>query len=145
MVKNKFLLPLWIYKPKAKNTRLRLATLLWTCRLLKFRVNLGNIFLFFLLVIFGCKVGDNVSESEAIYCAVSFKCIKCGISPPERVLSEKVLVLISENKKFKSSSYPRCFKWVRLFLFIIIACVLCKLMTFYTRNLCVRTFKGCCC
>ena len=43
-------------------------------------------------MIFCCKVGDNVSESEAIHCGASFKSLKCYIRSLEDVLSNKYLV-----------------------------------------------------
>ena len=63
-------------------------------------------------MIFSCKVGNNVSEGEAIYCAVSFESKKCTIGTPERVLSDKVLVLNSVKIMVEIHN-----KWVRSFLF----------------------------
>ena len=53
-------------------------------------MNLKNIFLFLFRVIFSCKVGENVSESEAIYQAVSFKSLIGCISPLEGLISDKL-------------------------------------------------------
>ena len=52
-----------------------------------------NIFLFFLLVIFSCEVGENIGEKEARYKAVSYKSIVNRFSSLVKVLCGKVLVL----------------------------------------------------
>ena len=62
-------------------------------------MNLNNILLFFFLVIFSCKVGENVSESEAIYCVVSFKSLKSNIGSSDQLKCDKVSVLCSLKSK----------------------------------------------
>ena len=56
-------------------------------------------YFYFFLVIFSCKVGENVCENEAIHRGASFKSLKYNIRSLEDVLRDKVSVFHSVKIK----------------------------------------------